>query len=291
VWDRLPLALRIARTLQLGVVFGVVFLLVGSVLVMKITSAQGDIPQGAHVWVALGTLIAGLGLLIGGLVGAVGITHWFCRGAGPEQDELKLLSASNTAPFWERPGVAPLLAPVTRFTGGAGEPRTVAELVARIEEMVAALPATPMITDAANAARRLAKTLAGLDRERAQLGKDFDPAQLAQVERQLAGFGAAEDTGSRRQMRELLEGQRQLLEKLAGQRDSVGRRQEHLLGLLRTLWLQMAALRAGAAREQLEDAAVSGRVREVCLEIAAQVAATEEVQAALATVAIRTPTP
>ena len=70
-----------------------------------------------------------------------------------------------------------------------------------------------------------------------------------------------------------------------------------LLGALHALafapwnrpWLQLAALRAGTARQQIEDAAVSGRVREVCQEIAAHVAATEEVQAAMQTMKASAP--
>ncbi|HVX89965.1 MAG TPA: hypothetical protein VG940_13605, partial [Gemmatimonadales bacterium] len=93
-----------------------------------------------------------------------------------------------------------------------------------------------------------------------------------------------EDTGSRRQMRELLEGQRKLLKQLAAQHEFAERRRDQLTGLLRTLWLQLAALRAGTARQQIEDAAVSGKVRDVVQEIAAHVSATEEIQAAMATI-------
>ncbi|HWA41297.1 MAG TPA: protein kinase, partial [Gemmatimonadales bacterium] len=284
VWDRLPRPVRLARGLQGWVAIGALLLFLGSFLVMRVTSPGGDLPAGLEVPLALGTLIAGIVILLGPLIGAIGLVHWFGRKAGlPSHAVLKLLNASNTSALWERPEISRILVPIGA-AGAGGEPKNAAELVARIEGLAAELPGNTLARDAVDAARRLARALQGLDAELAQIAKDLDPAQLAQVERQLAGMETGEDTGSRRQMRELLEGQRKLLKQLAAQHEFAERRREHLTGLLQTLWLQLASLRAGTARQQIEDAAVSGKVRDVVQEIAAHVSATEEIQAAMATI-------
>ena len=284
VWDRLPRLLRVARVLQGVIAIGLIAMVTGSILIMKINSAPGDLPPGMAVPVALGTLLVGFILIVLPFLGAIGTVHWFAQRTNvSDKDALKLLSATNTSTFWQRPDIRHLLLAAPLAGAAVGEPRTVPELLARIDGLAAELPGNAMAGEAVSAARRLSRALAAIEREIVQLDKDFDPAQFAQVERQLTGLNEGEDSGSRRQMRELLEGQRQLLQKLADQRDSVGRRQEHLIGLLRTLWLQLASLRAGIAQERFEEAAVSGKVRDVCQEIAAHVAATEEVQASMAT--------
>ena len=283
VWDRLPPPVRLARILQAWVAVGALLLFAGAIGTMQFTNGPADLPTGLQVPLTLGVMVLGMVLVVGALVGAVGLVHWYSGKVGlPSHAVLKLLNATNVSPLWERPEIARILLPVAA-QGGAAEPHSMAELAARIDGLGAELPDSPLARDAVAAARRLTKALFGLDLELAQIDKDLDPAQLAQVERQLETMGPGEDTGSRRQMRELLEGQRRLLRQLAEQRDSAVARRERLGGLLRTLWLQLAALRAGTARQQAEDAAVSGRVREVCQEIAAHVAATEEVQAAMQT--------
>jgi hypothetical protein len=82
-------------------------------------------------------------------------------------------------------------------------------------------------------------------------------------------------------MRALLGSQRDLLRKLAGQLEAATARREHLNGLLKALWLQMANLRAQAAADAVADTEISGRIRTICSEISRQASAIETVRGEL----------
>ena len=102
------------------------------------------------------------------------------------------------------------------------------------------------------------------------LARDASPAEIAALEQKLAAVGeVAGEAASRRELREMLTNQHALLKRLADQLAATIRRRERLFDLLRTLWLQMANLRADAARDTLVDADLSGRIRSVVTEIEA----------------------
>jgi hypothetical protein len=82
-------------------------------------------------------------------------------------------------------------------------------------------------------------------------------------------------------MRALLESQRDLLRKLAGQLEVASSRRAHLADLLKALWLQAANLRAQIAADAVADPTISGRIRAICAEISGQEAAIETVRTEL----------
>ena len=71
-------------------------------------------------------------------------------------------------------------------------------------------------------------------------------------------------------MRKLLHGQHDLLRQLSAQFDGAAQRREHLRALMKTLWLQLAALRAETAADAAASSDVTGRIRANCNEIAIQ---------------------
>ena len=73
----------------------------------------------------------------------------------------------------------------------------------------------------------------------------------------------------RRELRETLTNQRDLLKRLADQLADTMHRRQRLFDLLRTLWLHVANLRADVARDTIADADLSGRIRSVVSEIGA----------------------
>jgi phage baseplate assembly protein gpV len=77
-------------------------------------------------------------------------------------------------------------------------------------------------------------------------------------------------------MCQLLSRQLDLAQRLASQLNDARERRERLLGLLKTLWLQLAELRAGSARQWLATDEISGKIRAVCEDIERHVAALEE---------------
>jgi geranylgeranyl pyrophosphate synthase len=110
--------------------------------------------------------------------------------------------------------------------------------------------------------------LASLDAEIANLARDANLAELAQVEQKISALGSpGGDNDARRRMRSLLEGQRDLLRGLATQLEAAEQRRTHLTDLLRTLWLQVASLRAEAAHDALAETTASGKIRAACEEI------------------------
>ena len=82
----------------------------------------------------------------------------------------------------------------------------------------------------------------------------------------------------RRQKRAVLVPQRDLLRDLNQRLVTLNDRRSRLADLLRTMWLQLATLRAEAAHDTLAVTEVSGRIRALCTEIDAHVKAAETVR-------------
>ena len=78
-------------------------------------------------------------------------------------------------------------------------------------------------------------------------------------------------------MRQLVESQLELLGQLTSRVEAARARRVHLLDLLKTVWLQLANLRAQAAVDPGRGLDVTDRMRALCDEIARQSAAADEV--------------
>ena len=106
----------------------------------------------------------------------------------------------------------------------------------------------------------------------------LDPAEIQRFEQKLTALGddPSSEPESRRQMRQLVQGQLDLMRRLAVQLDAATAKRAQLLGLLRTLWLQLANLRAATAADALHSHEVTAPIRALCQEIEQHAAATEE---------------
>jgi hypothetical protein len=89
---------------------------------------------------------------------------------------------------------------------------------------------------------------------------ETSPDVGARRRRAQADDALAQENAFRRELRQMLTNQRDLLRRLADQLAATMRRRERIVDLLRTLWLQVANLRADAARDTLTDADLSGRM-------------------------------
>jgi len=136
------------------------------------------------------------------------------------------------------------------------------------------------VSEAADAARQLLGTVAALDAELAKLAQDADPQELEAVEAKLRALGPeTPDEGNvRRQKRAVLVPQRKLLRALNQRLADATDRRARLLDLMRTMWLQVATLRAEAAHDTLAVTEISGRIKALCTEIDAHVQAAETVR-------------
>jgi len=283
VWNRLPPTLRRSRLLN-GC-----SLLLACLGAVSWLLAEG---LGNQHWV-LGKMLlaAGGASLLTGVFGWLGATwvvgRWgMAKGLTPRDAyRMATLSTLDTT-AWSRPRFAALLLPATGrhsvLASGAAEPRSPAEYAQAIHDLVSQLPSGTQATvsEAADAARQLLGTLSLLDAEIGRLAQDADPQELEAVEAKLHALGAesADEGEVRRQKRAALMPQLELLRELNRRLTDASERRGRLLDLLRTMWLQLANLRAEAARDTLAVTEISGRIRALCADIDAHVRAAETVR-------------
>jgi serine/threonine protein kinase len=256
VWSRLPKAV-----LRLRMSYGALVLVTALAVPFWLSSKQE--------W-----LTVLLGVLYG--FGALGtlVTAWWAQKTGfPNNADLRslVLGATTNKRFWRLPHVAKILRPAPPRGAAVGrEPQTAAALALAIEQLAPNLsgPARELGATAVVAARQIAATLPKLDAEIAILARDASAGEIAAAEQKVMALGEeGADNASRRELRQMLTNQLGLLRRLSDQLGATMRRRERMLELLRTLWLQLANLRAEAARDTLVDADLSGRIHSVVTEI------------------------
>ena len=259
VWSRLPKAVRTTRligTLGLGIAalaFEFTFL---------VLAAVSHIPKD-RAWVVgsviFGTYVAALVVLSASAVRG----WWWGRKQGLSFTDGGRFSSEPTARplFWVRPHIARLLSPAV--ARAESQPRTPGEIASAIGVLVRQLPPRPreVAGDADAAARQLVSALDVLDGEIATLARDVDPAEIERLEGRLGATGPASEMGR------LYASQLELLRRLARQREELASRRARYVELLRTLWLQVAALRAQDAADEMQLGDVTGRIRDLCRSV------------------------
>jgi hypothetical protein len=113
--------------------------------------------------------------------------------------------------------------------------------------------------------RELKDQIARLDGEIARLRRDANPSEAERLAERLTALGpeTAGEPEDRRQLRELIRRQGDLMTGFAAQLASVEARRAELQGLLRRLWEGAAGLDSGSDRR----AGDSGRLRVLCADI------------------------
>jgi len=266
VWSRLPADLREIRLIgSLGVGLGLLTIQA----ILLVFGAGPDRISFEWGWSFFGGIVAGLGGTVA-LIGFGALRSWLWgRKHGLSSSDANLATSVSTArlKFWSKPEFAKLLSPASRTE--VGEPRTHAELVDAIAASVRELPEQREATDAA---RRLVIAIDALDDEIARLVREADPGEFARLEKRLEAPGNEE-------MRKLYASQLELLRRLEQQRLDAESRRTRYAELLRTLWLQVASLRAQVAAENADAGDVSGRIRAICYGVQLEVDGMREVTA------------
>ena len=271
VWPRLPAELKEIRNIgSLGLGVGLLTL-EGAFLVLSATLPGERVPiewRGPF----LGGIVSGLGSCIGLIATSAFLSWRWGRKRGLSFDESAHMASQSTArlKYWSRPEVAKFLSPVSE-DAALGEPRTHAELVAAIAVAVHELPEH---RSAADAARSLVAAIDRLDDEIARLALEADPAEGARLEKRLEAPGNEE-------MRKLYASQLELLRRLGQQRVDAESRRARYAELLRTLWLQVASLRAQVAADNAESPDLSGRIRAICRNVEHEVEGMREASAVI----------
>jgi hypothetical protein len=181
--------------------------------------------------------------------------------------------------FWSKPHIAQFLAS-SSASALAPEPQSPDEIVNAIAAAVQDLPGPQRGTasEATEAARQLASAIDSLDGEIAILARDADPTELGRLENRLTALGpeSAHDSPGQRDMRQLYASQIELLRRLSRQSQELSNRRARYVELLRTLWLQVAALRAQRAQDDMQLADVSSRIRAIVRSVEHEVAGARE---------------
>jgi len=284
VWDRLPKRLRRAKLLGLAMFVPLLPVAIIGLLGMKYLLAGGMDPRIRFMMLANAVVM--MGWIYGSGSWSLLQIRRFAREVGLDRREVGLLTSAPMADraFWRKPKFAALLLPPAGRAALArpAEPRSPDGYAQAIHDLVGELPSGTQATvsEAADAARQLLGTLAALDAELAKLAQDADPKELETVEARLRALGpeASEEGEARRQKRALLAGQRDLLRHLDQRLAEVTERRARLVDLLRTMWLQIATLRAEAAHDTMAVTEISGRIKALCTEIDAHVQAAETVR-------------
>ncbi len=96
------------------------------------------------------------------------------------------------------------------------------------------------------------------------LARDADPAEVARLEQRLSTMEGYATDVDEPQMRMLLESQLELLRRLSARLDGATTQRGHRIGMLRTLALYVADLRARTAEDSLESGEVTANIRALC---------------------------
>ncbi|MDB4905513.1 MAG: hypothetical protein JWO05_297 [Gemmatimonadetes bacterium] len=226
-----------------------------------------------RMWLLLG-VVASAVTIYGGLAAAI----FLGRRMGLSADHsAKLLTTPSRSRYWLRPEAQAILSPLHAGTRLPGEPQSPAELALSIAQLAGDVEAADprLASESRNAAGEAVAEIEALDSSIASLALEADPAELARLEARLAALAPASE------MRPLLLDQLQLLRTLAERRAALIDRRQRVEEMLRTLWLQLASLRAARELEPSQREEITGRIRAICSGIDAHVRAEHDVRTLL----------
>ncbi len=278
LWDRLPLVLKRARTLNT----------VGVALMVPVIAVQ-------IMWTGNDQLreiipmpldLVGIGIVFLPVIVSIVLADRWGKRMGydsmAESGMVALNKSTGNITFWKNPRYSRILLPPSeeRADSARSEPQTPQAYLRAVLDTVQELDeaAREIARDAGDAGRQLMDSIQAVEREIQRLSRDADPSEIAKLEQKLQALGDPKDgePSEERQLRELSQTQLDLTRRLAERLHAAKERHLSLVGLLKTLWLQIANLRAQSAREAFDSQEVSGKIRALCDEIEGYVAATEE---------------
>ena len=263
LWSYLPGSARLTRTtLTAFFVMLPVLIFAGRwALTASVLGARGP---NVHRW--LGAVEYGLVLLTTMVVAASALL-WRRRGVATPDIAWLLVGPTIEARFWGRSPIAALLdRPSGVRTSDAEQVQTPHDYLRSISDSAELLAgsARALGSDAVAAARQLVNAIEALDKEIATLARDVDPAEVSRLEQRISAKGEDATDDDEQQMRVLLERQLELLRRLDARLEAATAQRERHIGMLRTLSLYVANLRARTAEESLESGEVTSQIRALC---------------------------
>ena len=265
IWPRLPWPARFVRLALTTFFIGLPVLILTpewlSLRRIESASLGGiDVFLAAEVALVLGTAL----VVTGGF-------RWTSRRALTLSEGARVLfGATSPAPIWNVPRVARLLDP---RTGSVRPPDrdAPADHLRAIQDVVALLDA-----DAGNVgpmtctvAERLCREIERCDRDGASFRRDANPREVERLTLHLSALDESpdEDSAERRELRDLLRHQLDVVRRMQGRQEVASQRSAHLFYLLRGLWAQLCLLRNVSTGGPVAVARQADRVRSLCAEI------------------------
>ena len=263
LWSCLPRSARLTRIALTAFFLGMPVLIFGGKWALSSFAIVQRWPH-AKRWLTGAEYSA---VFLTAMVVAVSAWLWRRRGLSTPDAAWMLVGPTIEARFWGRPQISALL---TRTSGQVAcevdQPQTPHDYLRGISDVAELLagPARSLGSDAVAAARQLVGSIDALDKEIAMLARDADPAEMSRLEQRLAALGEQTTDDDEQQMHRLLESQLELLRRLGARLEGASTDRAHRVGILRTLSLYVANLRAQTAEESLERADVTSHIRALC---------------------------
>jgi predicted Ser/Thr protein kinase len=264
LWTRLPASARLTRR-TLTALFLVLPLLVFAGRWARTAAPLGARGPDAQRWMGIAAYLL---IVFAFAVVAASAAAWRRRGLATPEVAWLLVGPTIEARFWGKPQIESVLTRLPPRPGARddAQPETPHDYLRAILEAAERLTgdARALGSDAVAAARQLVGAIDALDREIAMLARDADPVEVSRLEQRLAWLdeGAADD--DEQQMRLLSGQQLELLRRLTARLEAATTQRAHHVGMLRTLSLYLANLRARTAEETLDSGEVTAKIRALC---------------------------
>jgi len=234
------------------------------------------------IW-ALGPTLVGLGA---GTFWNMGRLYRQARAAGLGTRDARRLfyPPPPHSPFWQKSEAQRVLLPPEGLLPIPEEavPHTPTGYLQALSQAAKTVdgPRKLLTEQAASAAREILRAIDAVDRHAEDLVSSSDPAEVARYKQRLEALGDPDDAepASKKKMRDMLKQQLELAQGLADQLEEARERRTRFLDMLKTLWLQVASLKARAAMEDLDTSEISQQVRAIAEDVQRYHDASEEAE-------------
>ena len=264
LWACLPGSARLTRV-ALTTFFIALPLLIFAGKWARASAALGSRGPVAERWLGF----AGYGMVLFTVMIVAGSAWlWHRHGVASPDIAWLLVGPTIETRFWTRPQISGLLnRPAgARACAVADQLEMPHDYLRNILEAAETLSghARALGSDAVSAARQLVSSIDALDKEIAMLARDADATEVSRLEQRISVLAEHAVDSDEQQMRMLLESQLELLRRLNSRLEGATAHRAHCVGMLRTLALYIANLRAQTAEESLEGEEVTAHIRALC---------------------------
>ena len=263
LWARLPASARLTRR-TLTTFFLLLPLLVFAGRWARTAASLGALGPSVQRWFGVAAYAL---IIVTFAIVAASVAVWRGRGLATPDVASLLVGPTLESRFWGKPQIEALLArPPRQGVRDDAQPETPHDYLRVILESAELLrgDARALGSDAVGAARQLVGAIDALDKEIAMLARDADPIEVSRLEQRLSWLDENAIDDDEQQMRLLSEQQLELLRRLTTRLEAATSQRAHHVGMLRTLSLYLANLRARTAEETLDSGEVTSKIRALC---------------------------